>query len=70
MHNMRIGNRTQNKFRVYLWVFSGIFSLLLVALEVLDFVSRRNNGIMSVKQNMQYLWTYGPTFGTHIYIYI
>ncbi|KAK8094911.1 hypothetical protein PG997_001596 [Apiospora hydei] len=44
-----------------LWGFLSVFILILVALEVLLFVSDKNNGIATSTSDKHYLWTYGPT---------
>ncbi|KAL1616576.1 hypothetical protein SLS54_008311 [Diplodia seriata] len=38
------------------------FALIIAALEVLDYFSRRNNGIATVDEKYYYFWKYGPTF--------
>lgn len=40
------------------------FLILMVAiLEVLHHISQHNQGLVTVSENMHYVWTYGPTFG-------
>jgi hypothetical protein len=37
--------------------------LLVVALEILNHLSNRDQGLATVAATMHYLWTYGPTLG-------
>lgn len=48
----------QRSFLIGLAIF---FALVICALEIMDTVSRRNDGLATVDQNFHYLWTYGPT---------
>ncbi|KAL1637330.1 hypothetical protein SLS58_009339 [Diplodia intermedia] len=41
------------------------FALTIAALELLDYFSRRNNGIATVDEKYYYFWKYGPTFFFH-----
>lgn len=41
-----------------------VFALMIAALEALYYVSERDKGLTTTSQNLHYLWTYGPTFGT------
>lgn len=41
-----------------------VFALMIAALEALYYVSKRDKGLTTTSQNLHYLWTYGPTFGT------
>lgn len=49
--------------RVFLVGFAVVFILMVVALEVLYFVSVRDGGLATVEERLHYLWTYGPTLG-------
>lgn len=46
--------------RGFLLTNAVVFSLAIIALEVLYYLSKRNQGLATVSQNMHYLWTYGP----------
>lgn len=48
----------------FLLGLAAVFALMIAALEILDYVSERDQGLATVSQNLHYLWTYGPTFGT------
>ncbi|OJD37604.1 uncharacterized protein BKCO1_6000201 [Diplodia corticola] len=48
--------------RPFLVGFAVVWVLMIVALEVLYFVSERDGGIATVDEGLHYLWTYGPTF--------
>lgn len=39
-----------------------LLTLMIVVLEVLNYISRHNQGLMTASENMHYIWTYGPTF--------
>ncbi|GME51181.1 uncharacterized protein LTHEOB_12502 [Neofusicoccum parvum] len=47
--------------RPVLLAAAAVFVLMVVALEVLRYVSERDDGLATVAENMHYLWTYGPT---------
>ncbi|GME31222.1 uncharacterized protein LTHEOB_12502 [Neofusicoccum parvum] len=47
--------------RPVLLAAAAVFVLMVVALEVLRYVSERDDGLATVSENMHYLWTYGPT---------
>lgn len=49
--------------RPVLLAAAAVFVLMVVALEVLRYVSERDDGLATVSENMHYLWTYGPTAG-------
>ena len=38
-----------------------VFSVLIVSVEVLRYVSNNNYGLATSHQTLHYLWTYGPT---------
>jgi hypothetical protein len=40
-----------------------VFAAILLALEILDLVANRNNGLSTTEDSKHYLWTYGPTAG-------
>lgn len=40
-----------------------LFILLVVALEILNFLSHRDRGFVTATEGVHYLWRYGPTFG-------
>ncbi|GME57882.1 hypothetical protein GTA08_BOTSDO01504 [Neofusicoccum parvum] len=48
--------------RPVLLAFTILFILMIVALEIMYYFSRRDDGIATVAQKEHYLWTYGPTF--------
>lgn len=41
------------------------FIIMLVALEVLNHISKSNNGLSTTERSKRYLWTYGPVAGKH-----
>ena len=45
----------------YLWPLCVVIAAMLIALEMLNYVSNSNGGLASTDENMHYLWTYGPT---------
>ncbi|KAH9212901.1 hypothetical protein DL95DRAFT_507875 [Leptodontidium sp. 2 PMI_412] len=47
--------------RIVLLGFATLFALIIVALEVLGKLSRRNHGLATSYPGLHYLWTYGPT---------
>lgn len=49
--------------RTVLTCFLATFAILVIALEVLSFVSKRNQGLATIDASKHYLWTYGPTAG-------
>lgn len=42
--------------------FSGLLALVVAGLEVLNFLSNRDQGLATVMENRYYLWKFGPTF--------
>lgn len=49
--------------RLFLLGLMLVFLSLIVALEVLYYVSNHNHGISTSTESKHYLWTYGPTAG-------
>lgn len=49
--------------RTSLFIFFVILAAFVVALEILSYVSKRDQGLGSSTQNKHYSWTYGPTAG-------
>ncbi|KAK8038664.1 hypothetical protein PG993_007075 [Apiospora rasikravindrae] len=47
--------------RTVLLGFLAVFLGILIAIEILFFVSKKNNGIATCDPHKHYLWTYGPT---------
>lgn len=43
-----------------------LFAIFIVLLEVLYGISQRHHGLAQSKENMHYLWTYGPTASKYI----
>ncbi|KAJ5731120.1 uncharacterized protein N7483_005628 [Penicillium malachiteum] len=41
--------------------FAIIFCAIIIALEILNYVSSKNQGLTSSTESRHYLWTYGPT---------
>jgi len=39
--------------------------LFIAALELLNYLSNRDQGFAAAAEGMHYLWTYGPTLGTN-----
>lgn len=55
---------TDPYFRPLFLTSLATFLILMIAvLEVLHHISQHNQGLVTVSENMHYLWTYGPTFG-------
>lgn len=48
---------------LFLISLSVLLILMIVALEVLHYISQHNQGLVNASENMHYIWTYGPTFG-------
>lgn len=46
-----------------LMVFGILFAFIVAALEVLNYFSTKNNGLVEADAKDYYLWTYGPTAG-------
>ena len=49
--------------RAILTCFLIIFAILIALLEMLNWLSRRNQGLATTDSSKHYLWTYGPTAG-------
>ncbi|KUJ19489.1 uncharacterized protein LY89DRAFT_773942 [Mollisia scopiformis] len=47
--------------RYYLFCLAVIFMIMIVALEILHYLSTHNHGLATTTGNEHYLWTYGPT---------
>ena len=56
--------------RVTLTILACCLLALLVVLEVLHRISKNNQGLMTVRSDLHYLWTYGPTAGEFGLIYV
>lgn len=41
-----------------------LFTLFIVTLEILNYISNRDQGFVSADRGKQYIWMYGPVFGT------
>jgi len=49
--------------RCFLLEMAVLSVVLIAALEILNFLSNRDQGFITAKARMHYLWTYGPTLG-------
>lgn len=50
--------------RPHFLVSLSMFLFLTIAvLELLHYISQHNQGLVTVSENMHYVWNYGPTFG-------
>lgn len=58
------GHVSQYFSRTFLVGMATIFVIMILALEILNMFSQRNQGIVAVDENNHYLWTYGPTFSS------
>lgn len=52
---------TMQSFRFFLLGYAALFLLIVVALEIMRFASKRHHGLAVASQDNHYLWTYGPT---------
>jgi len=50
-------------------LFILLFIIMLVALEVLDHISKSNHGLSTTERSKRYLWTYGPVAGNPSFMY-
>ncbi|KAF4300842.1 hypothetical protein GTA08_BOTSDO10934 [Botryosphaeria dothidea] len=48
--------------RMVLLGYAVLFIVIIVALEVLNYLSNRNQGLATVSENLYYLWKFGLTF--------
>jgi hypothetical protein len=50
--------------RTVIGVFGVVVLVAIVAIEILNAVSDRNNGLVGANEGLYYLWTFGPVTGT------
>lgn len=49
--------------------FAALYLVLLLAIIVLAIADAERDGISTAKSSEHYLWTYGPTAGTHPFVH-
>lgn len=52
--------------RLILLGFSGMFVIMIISLEILNYLSHRYAGIATVEQKAHYLWIYAPTLSEYL----
>lgn len=62
---LRLSALTSYPQRCFL-AFSLVFSLMIAALEVTEYLSNTNQGLATVHDGYHYFWTYGPTLGRYL----